>query len=103
MNTEKVSKARVTMAGEDQPLKIEFVDEIMALGTPIGTWGGSKDILLRIRDLKPTQTNESEAVNEVTGSATLLGPFGASTDILLTMRNARPVAANVGGQGGGQN
>ena len=42
------------------------VEEIMALGIPVGTWGGSKDILLRIR-------------------------------------NWKPVAANVGGQGGGQN
>ena len=53
MNTEKVSKAPATVAGKDQPLKLEFVDEIMALGTPVGTWGGSKDILLRIRELKP--------------------------------------------------
>ncbi|HEX6563017.1 MAG TPA: hypothetical protein VF020_01970 [Chthoniobacterales bacterium] len=103
MNTEKVSKTPVTTAGEKQPLKIEFLDEIMALGTPVGTWGGSKDILLRIRELKPVAANKDEAVEEVTGRAALLGPFGASTNILLTMRNAKPVAANVGGQGGGQN
>jgi hypothetical protein len=96
MNTEKVSKAPVTIAGEDQPLKIEFVDEIMALGTPVGTWGGSKDILLRIRELKP-----GASVEEITAS--LLGPFGASIDVLLRRRNAKRVAANVGSQGGGQN
>jgi len=57
MNTEKVSKAPITAAGEDHPLKIEFVEEIMALGTPVGTWGGSRDILLRIRELKPVAAN----------------------------------------------
>lgn len=97
MNTEKVSKAPVTTAGENQPLKIEFVEEIMALGTPVGTWGGSKDILLRIRELKPVAANKEEI------TATLLGPFGASTDVLLRMRNAKLVAANAGSQGGGQN
>jgi hypothetical protein len=66
MNIEKNSKALVTTSGEDQPLKIGSVEEIMALGTPVGTWGGSKDILVRIRD-------------------------------------GKAVAANVGGQGGGQN
>jgi hypothetical protein len=66
MKSEKISKAPVTTAGEDQPVKIGSVEEIVALGTPVGTWGGSKDILLRIR-------------------------------------NGKPVAANVGGQGGGQN
>jgi|HubBroStandDraft_4_1064222.scaffolds.fasta_scaffold193875_2 hypothetical protein len=66
MNSEKISKAPVTAGGEDQPLKIGSVDEITALGTPVGTWGGSKDILLRIR-------------------------------------NGKAVAANVAGQGGGQN
>jgi hypothetical protein len=66
MNIEKNSKAPVTTSGEDQPLKIGSVEEIMALGTPVGTWGGSKDILVRIRD-------------------------------------GKAVAANVAGQGGGQN
>ena len=101
MNTEKVSKAPVTPGGEDQPLKIDFVEEIMALGTPVGTWGGSKDIFLRIRELKPVAANKIESVEEIT--ATLLGPFGASTDVLLRIRNAKPVTANVGSQGGGQN
>jgi hypothetical protein len=101
MNTEKVSQAPVTAAGKDQPLKMEFVEEIMALGTPVGTWGGSKDILLRIRELKPVAANKIGSVEEI--SATLLGPFGASTDVLLRMRNAKPVPANVGSQGGGQN
>jgi hypothetical protein len=96
MNTEKVSKAPVT-AGQDQALKIEFVEEIMALGTPVGTWGGSKDILLRIRELKPG----AASVEEIT--ATLLGPFGSSIDVLLRRRNAKRVPANVGSQGGGQN
>jgi len=103
MNTEKVSKAPVTAAGEDQPLKIEFVEEIMALGTPVGTWGGSKDIVLRIRELKPAAANKIGSVEEITAVATLLGPFGASKDVLLRMRNAKPVPANFGGQGGGQN
>ena len=66
MNIEKTSKTPMTTAGEDRPVKIGSVEEIMALGTPVGTWGGSKDILLRIR-------------------------------------NGDRVAANVGGQGGGQN
>jgi hypothetical protein len=101
MNTEKISKAPVTAAGEDQPLKIEFVEEIMALGTPVGTWGGSKDILLRIRELKPVATHKIGSAEEIT--ATLLGPFGASTDVLLRRRTAKRVAANAGSQGGGQN
>jgi hypothetical protein len=66
MNNEKISKAPVTAGGVDQPLKIGSVEEIVSLGTPIGTWGGSKDVLLRIR-------------------------------------NGKAVAANVAGQGGGQN
>jgi len=97
MNTEKVSKAPATAAGKDQPLKLEFVDEIMSLGTPVGTWGGSKDILLRIRELKPG----APGVEEIT--ATLLGPFGSSTDVLLRRRNLKRVTANVGSQGEGQN
>jgi hypothetical protein len=96
MNTEKVSKAPVTAAGEDQPLKMEFIEEIMALGTPVGTWGGSKDILLRIRELKPGAASADEI------TASLLGPFGSSIDVLLRRRNAKRVAANVGSQGGGQ-
>jgi hypothetical protein len=52
MNSEKISKAPATSAGEDQPLKIGSVEEMVALGTPVGTWGGSKDILLRIRTRK---------------------------------------------------
>src|SRR5215469_10734382 len=103
MNSEKVSKAPITTAGEDQPLKIEFVEEIMALGTPVGTWDGSKDILLRIRELKPVAANKTGSTDEIMAEATLLGPFGASTDVLLRMHHAKPVAANVGGQGGGQN
>jgi hypothetical protein len=66
MNIEKVSKAQVTGAGQDQSQKIGSVEELMALGTAVGTWGGSKDVLFRIR-------------------------------------NGDRVAANVGGQGGGQN
>jgi len=97
MNTEKVSKAPVTAAREDQLQKLEFVDEIMALGTPVGTWGGSKDIVLRIRELKPGAPSGEEI------TATLLGPFGSSTDVLLRKRNAKRVVANVGSQGGGQN
>ena len=66
MNIEKTSKAPIPTAGEHQPQKIGSVEEIMALGTPVGTWGGSEDVLLRIR-------------------------------------NGERIAANVGGQGGGQN
>ena len=97
MNTEKISKAPATAAGEDQPRKLEFVDEIMSLGTPIGTWGGSKDIVLRIRELQPGAASGEEI------TASLLGPFGSSTDVLLRRRNAKRVTANVGSQGGGQN
>lgn len=66
MNIDKTSKTPVTNAEEDQARKIGSVEEIMALGTPVGTWGGSEDILLRIR-------------------------------------HGERIAANVGGQGGGQN
>jgi hypothetical protein len=103
MNSEKVSKAPSTTAGEDEPLKIDFVEEIMALGTPVGTWGGSKDILLRVRELKPVAANKIGSAEEIMAQATLLGPFGASKDVLLRMHNVKPVAANAGGQGGGQN
>ena len=101
MNIEKTSKAPITTAGEHQPQKIGSVEEIMALGTPVGTWGGSKDILLRIRELKPVEANKIGSVEEI--AATLLGPFGASKGVLLRMRNAKLVTANVGSQGGGQN
>ena len=57
MNIEKISKAPATTAGEGQPLKIGSVAEIMALGIPVGTWGGSEDILLRIRNSKPVEAN----------------------------------------------
>jgi hypothetical protein len=101
MNTEQINKAPVTTAGENQPEKMEFVDEIMALGTPVGTWGGSKDILLRIREVKPVAAKEAGSVHEIT--ATLLGPFGSAKEVVIKMRNAKPIAANAGSQGGGQN
>jgi hypothetical protein len=50
MNVEKTSKAPITTAGKHQPQKIGSVEEIIALGTPVGTWGGSEDVLLRIRN-----------------------------------------------------
>jgi len=65
MNSEKISEPTVD-TGDDQLRKTISLDELMALGTPIGTFGGSPDILLRIR-------------------------------------NGKPIAANIGGQGGGQN
>ena len=65
MNSEKISEPTVNTS-DDQLWKTISLDELMALGTPMGTFGGSTDILLRIR-------------------------------------NGRPIAANVGGQGGGQN
>jgi hypothetical protein len=57
MNSEKTSRAPITNAGEDQPQKIGSVEEIMALGTPVGTWAGSNDILLRIRNREPVTAN----------------------------------------------
>jgi hypothetical protein len=57
MNNEKISRAPITNAEEDQPQKIGSVDEIMALGIPVGAWGGSEDILLRIRNREPVTAN----------------------------------------------
>ena len=133
MNSEKFSKSPVTTAGEKQPVKVGSLEEMMALGTPVGTWGGSKDILLRVRNWKPVAADKTESVKETMARGTVLGIFGGSTDILLRSRNAKPVveemmalgtpvgawggskdillrirnwkpvAGNVGGQGGGQN
>jgi hypothetical protein len=57
MNSEKISKAPITNAGKDQPQKIGSVAEIVTLGTAVGTWGGSEDILLRIRNREPVTAN----------------------------------------------
>ena len=57
MNSEKISRGPITNAGEDQPQKIGSVEEIMALGIPVGAWGGSEDILLRIRNREPVTAN----------------------------------------------
>jgi hypothetical protein len=56
MNSEKISKPTVN-PGDDQVRKTIALDELMALGTPIGTFGGSTDILLRIRNGKPITAN----------------------------------------------
>jgi len=56
MNSEKISEPTVN-TDDDQRRKTISLDELMALGTPIGTFGGSTDILLRIRNGKPTTAN----------------------------------------------
>jgi hypothetical protein len=56
MNSEKISEPTVN-TGDDQLRKTISLDELMALGTPIGTFGGSMDILLRIRNGKPITAN----------------------------------------------
>jgi hypothetical protein len=94
MNSEKISKAPVTNAGADQPQKIGSVEEIMALGIPVGAWGGSEDILLRIRNCKPVAANKIESVQETMARGTVLGIFGGSTDIVFRIRNGKPVAAD---------
>ena len=103
MKSEKVSKAPVTTAGEDKAVKIGSLQEIMALGTPVGTWGGSTDILLRIRNLKPVAADKIGSTEEPMARGTVLGIFGGSTEIAFRSGNWKPVAANAGTQGGGQN
>ncbi len=56
MNSEKISEPTVN-TGDDQLRKTISLDELMGLGTPIGTFGGSTDILLRIRNGKPITAN----------------------------------------------
>ena len=56
MNSEKISEPTVN-TDDDQRRKTISLDELMALGTPIGTFGGSTDILLRIRSGKPITAN----------------------------------------------
>jgi hypothetical protein len=56
MNNEKISEPTIN-SGDEQRLKTISLDELMALGTPIGTFGGSTDILLRIRNGKPITAN----------------------------------------------
>lgn len=56
MNSEKISEPTVN-TGDDQLRKTISLDELMALGTPMGTFGGSTDILLRIRNGKPITAN----------------------------------------------
>jgi hypothetical protein len=94
MNNEKISSAPVTTAGEDQALKIGSVEEMMSLGTPVGTWGGSNDILLRIRNWKPVAANRIGSAEENAAAGTLLGTFGGSKAVLLRTRSGTPVAAN---------
>jgi hypothetical protein len=103
MKSEKISKAPVTTAGEDKPVIIGSLEEIMALGTPVGTWGGSTDILLRVRNLKPVAADKIGSTEETMARGTVLGIFGGSTEIVFRSGNWKPVAANVGDQGGGQN
>jgi hypothetical protein len=56
MNSEKISEPTVN-TGDDHLQKTISLDELMALATPIGTFGGSTDILLRIRNGKPITAN----------------------------------------------
>jgi hypothetical protein len=91
MNSEKISRAPITNAGEDQPQKIGSVEEIMALGIPVGAWGGSEDTLLRIRNCRPIAANKTGCLEENMARGTVLGIFGGSTDIVFGIRNGKPV------------
>jgi hypothetical protein len=57
MDSEMISKTAVSSDGDDQLVKTKVLDEILALGTPVGAFGGSTDVLLRIRNGKPVAAN----------------------------------------------
>jgi hypothetical protein len=57
MSGEMRDKTAVSTSDNDRPAKTVTLDEILALGTPVGTFGGSTDILLRIRNGKPVAAN----------------------------------------------
>jgi hypothetical protein len=56
MNIEKSSKPPVSNSG-DQISKTVSIEEVTALGTPMGTFGGSADFVVRIRNGKPVASN----------------------------------------------
>jgi hypothetical protein len=57
MSGEMRDKTPVSSSGDDRSVKTMTLDEVLALGTPVGTFGGSTDILLRIRKGKPVAAN----------------------------------------------
>ena len=75
----------------------------MVRGTVLGIFGGSTDIVFRIRNGEPVVADKVESVAEMVTLGTAVGTWGGSNDILLRIRNRTPVTANVGVQGGGQN
>ena len=56
MTSEKINDSTISI-GDDQLRKTMSLDELITLGTPIGTFGGSSDILLRIRNGKAVTAN----------------------------------------------
>jgi hypothetical protein len=57
MNGEMNNKAPVSTSNNDRLVTTMTLDELLALSTPVGTFGGSRDILLRIRNGKPVASN----------------------------------------------
>jgi hypothetical protein len=57
MNGEMNNKAPVSTSNNDRLVTTMTLDELLALSTPVGTFGGSRDILLRIRNGKPVAAN----------------------------------------------
>jgi hypothetical protein len=57
MSGEMRDKIAVSSSGDDRSVKTMTLDEVLALGTAVGTFGGSTDILLRIRNGKPVAAN----------------------------------------------
>jgi hypothetical protein len=51
------NKAPVPSGSDDRSVKTITPDELLAQGTPVGTFGGSTDILVRIRNGKPVAAN----------------------------------------------
>jgi hypothetical protein len=56
MNTEQISKPSVTTDGSKFSRTI-LLEELVAIGTPIGTFADATDIVLRIRNGKPIAAN----------------------------------------------
>jgi hypothetical protein len=56
MNTEQISKPSATTDGTKLS-KMISLEELMAIGTPSGTFAGTTDIVIRLRNGKPIATN----------------------------------------------
>jgi hypothetical protein len=56
MNTEQISKPSPTTGGSKFSKTISL-EELTALGTPIGTFAGTTDFVVRIRNGKPIAAN----------------------------------------------